>query len=186
MEGFPKLIFFGMETRWSGMQVLELGIFLAFLLAGYLGPGDRDPLVGDTSFTTCCIACTLRRSFLLPLLAIEEELARRRMNEAGKIGRDMQLGVGSNEPPPSEGQVRDIAKRRQEATIPQKGQKGFQPVSSSNELHINLLKEQPQVRDIVAKKVGVKPTTFERAKAFQVSGRSSASVAIPFVLRQAD
>ena len=39
---------------------------------------------------------------------IEKEKAKQRMSDAGKIGRDKQLGVGSIEHPPSEGKARDI------------------------------------------------------------------------------
>ena len=42
------------------------------------------------------------------LLEIEQEKAKQRMSDAGKIGRDKQLGVGSIEHPPSEGKARDI------------------------------------------------------------------------------
>jgi DNA modification methylase len=43
-----------------------------------------------------------------PLLEIERELAKQRMRAAGKIGRNIQLGVGSNEPAPKEGKARDV------------------------------------------------------------------------------
>jgi len=46
------------------------------------------------------------------LLEIERELAKQRMSEAGKIGRNIQLGVSSNEPPPSEGRARDVVAKQ--------------------------------------------------------------------------
>jgi len=49
------------------------------------------------------------------------------------------------------------AKQRQEATVPQEGEKGFQPVLGSNEHHI-------KARDQAAKAVGLSPTTYHRAK----------------------
>ena len=43
----------------------------------------------------------------------------------------------------------ELAKQRQQATLPKEGEKGFQTVSSSNELNTG------QARDIVAKTIGV-------------------------------
>jgi hypothetical protein len=46
-------------------------------------------------------------------MEIESERAKQRQSEAGKVGRDIQLGVGSNEHTPNfEGKARDIAARK--------------------------------------------------------------------------
>lgn len=52
----------------------------------------------------------------------------------------------------------ELAKQRYESTLPKKGEKGFQLLSSSNELNTG------QTRVIVARKVGLSPTTYRRAK----------------------
>jgi hypothetical protein len=54
---------------------------------------------------------------------------------------------------------RELAKQRRSDSIPKKGEKGFQPVSGSIDPNIG------QARDIVAKKVGLSPKTFQRAVA---------------------
>jgi len=48
------------------------------------------------------------------------------------------------------------AKQRQEATLPKEGQKGFQPMLGSNEHYIE---EEGKARDIIARSVGLSPTT---------------------------
>jgi len=54
---------------------------------------------------------------------------------------------------------RELAKQRRSDSIPKKGEKGFQPVSGSIDPNIG------RARDIVAKKVGLSPKTFQRAVA---------------------
>jgi hypothetical protein len=91
---------------------------------------------------------------------LEAERAKQRLSEAGKLGRNIQLGVSSNELTPGfEGQARDLAAKsvgvksttyhRMKAFLTllsniedhvriviDKGEKGFQPVLGSNEHHI--------------------------------------------------
>lgn len=56
------------------------------------------------------------------------------------------------------------AQERQKATIPEKGQKGFQPMSVSNETYIGRSAEQ------AAKAVGLSPITYHRAKTILEKG----------------
>lgn len=86
----------------------------------------------------------LEKSFV-----IEVNLSRRHLNDFQKAELAMSLLEIEKQ----------LAKQRQEATIPKKGEKGFQSVSSSNELNV-----KGQARDIVARKVGLSPTTFYRAE----------------------
>lgn len=54
-----------------------------------------------------------RAELAYPLLAIEHELAKQRLAAAGKVGRDIQLGVSSNEHIPEfAGQARDIVAKQ--------------------------------------------------------------------------
>jgi len=50
------------------------------------------------------------------------------------------------------------AKVRQASTIPEKGQKGFQPVSVSHDTHT----EKGRSREIIARKTGLSPATYSR------------------------
>jgi hypothetical protein len=68
------------------------------------------------------------------------------------IGKRAELGMALE---PIE---KELAERRYKATFPIEGKKGFQPVISSNELNTG------QARDLVAKQVGLSPTTYQRAK----------------------
>src|SRR5207247_6528281 len=82
------------------------------------------------------------------LFVIESNLRRRHLTDIEKVELGMQL----------EPILAELAIRREQATIPEKGQKGFQPVVGSNEHPTG------KARDIAAKKAGVSPTTYHRGK----------------------
>jgi len=82
----------------------------------------------------------------LPLEEINKELAKQRMSEAGKIGRNIQLGVSSNELPPTEGQARDITAKtigisattyHRAKTILQKGSEKLKQKARKGQISIN-------------------------------------------------
>ena len=77
---------------------------------------------------------------------IEAERAKQRMGQKGVPNGEVCSFEQS-----SQGLARDFAAK--------KGEKGFQPVISSNELNT----ESGQARDFAAHKVGLSPTTYYRA-----------------------
>lgn len=81
---------------------------------------------------------------------IESNLARRHLTAFAKAELGVELQKVETE----------LAKLRFDEHLPKEGQKGFQPISSSNELDT-----KGQARDKVAEKIGLKPTTYQRAKA---------------------
>jgi len=82
------------------------------------------------------------------VFVIEVNLRRRHLNDFQKV--ELSLPLFELE--------KERAKQRQEATIPKEGQKGFKPVSGSNEHHT----EDGKARDITAKRIGVSPTTYKQ------------------------
>ena len=81
------------------------------------------------------------------LFVIDVNLQRRQLNAAQKVWLNLERYEIEKEK----------AKQRFEEHLPQKGEKGFQSISSSSELHIG------QARDVVAFHAGVSPITTQRA-----------------------
>lgn len=93
---------------------------------------------------------------------IVTNLQRRHLNDFQKV----ELGIPLLEI------ERELARQRFEEHLPTKGEKGFQTISSSNEL------DTGQARDVVAKKIGVSPTTFHRAKTIIEKGSEELKEAV--------
>jgi hypothetical protein len=82
------------------------------------------------------------------LFVVESNLKRRHLTDIERV----ELGIQF------EPILAELAMKRERATIPEKGQKGFQPVIGSNEHPTG------KARDIAADKVGISPTTYHRGK----------------------
>jgi len=119
-------------------------------------------LDGHNRFNICqelgiepkCEIATFPNQLLEKKFVIEINLQRRHLNDFQRT----ELAI------PLEEIEKELAKQRQTATLPKEGEKGFQPVCSSNELNTG------QARDIVAKAAGVSPTTYHRAKTVSQKG----------------
>lgn len=96
--------------RWRACQ--ELGLEVRSDIKDFNDPLLEKRFVIEANLKRRHLNDYQRAELATALEPIERELAKRRMSEAGKVGRQGQLGVGSNGPPPGEGRAEDLVAKK--------------------------------------------------------------------------